>query len=101
MDATTAPADATREGEWVLLEIFGHRRHFGLLTEIERFGSKLARMDEYRPGEDQPANTHYYGGAAIFSITPITEDSARRQTAYFTPPAVQSLPAPDDEEQPF
>lgn len=90
-DQTTPP------GEWVLLEIFGHRQHWGYLTEVERFGSKLARIDEFRPGEDAPRTTHYYGGGSIFSITPVTEETARKRIAYERlAPAVQSLLPPAD-----
>ncbi len=80
-------------GEWVMLEIFGHRRHWGLLTEIERFGTKLARIDEFVPDTADPVATHFYGGGSIFSVTPVTEETARKQVAWQHPrPAVQSLP---------
>lgn len=103
MEATTDQTlDADQPaGEWVLLEIFGHRRHFGFLTEIGRFGSKLARIDEYRPGEDTPAATHYYGGGAIFSVTPVTEETARAQSGFYAQPACLALPSLDDDDEPF
>lgn len=92
-------------GEWVRLEIFGHRCHYGLLTEIERFGAKLARIDEFRVGEDRPFRTLVYSGGAIFSVLPVTEKTAREQAGFYVPPAVLSLPSSDDEdcddEQPF
>lgn len=88
------PNNTTAPGEWVLLEVFGHRRHWGLLTEVERFGAKLARIDEFPPDATEPTATHFYGGASIFSITPVTEESARQQVGDYRPAAVQSLPAP-------
>lgn len=82
-------------GEWVLLEVFGHRRHWGLLTEVERFGAKLARIDEFLPDGEAPVATHFYAGGAIFSVTPVTEETARARASWnHPPPAVQSLPAP-------
>lgn len=94
MSGQTATTNAT--GEWVLLEVFGHRQHWGLLTEVERFGAKLARIDEFPPDATEPTATHFYGGAAIFSITPVTEASARQQVGYYRPAAVQSLPPPEE-----
>lgn len=99
MDTNTDTNTATNDmpqGDWVLLEVFGHRRHWGLISEIERFGTKMARIDEYRPGEAEPVRTHFYGGASIFSITSITEEMARRRIAHYDPPAVQTLAPPDE-----
>lgn len=88
-----------QEGQWVMLEIFGHRCHWGFLTEVEKFGAKLARIDCYRPEEKEPAETHFYGGASIFSMTQVTEETARSRFNYSHPkPAIAHLPAPRENE---
>ena len=101
MQTTTDQTNDAPAGDWVMLEIFGHRRHFGLLTEIERFGAKFARIDEYLPDEDQPFRTHVYSGGAIFSVTPVTENTARNQSGFYAPPAITALPSLDDDDEPF
>lgn len=68
--------------EYAVVEIFGHRRHAGRTREEERFGAKMLRVDvpiveRCAPEADdgKPAlriigwQTHYYGGAAIFSFS--------------------------------
>ncbi len=88
-DQATAAAD-----EWALVEIFGHRRHVGRVSEVERFGSKMLRVDVPTVGDEGTYETHYYGGASIFSMTPMSEEGARAWIARYAPrPAgVASLP---------
>lgn len=84
--------------EWALVEIFGHRRHYGRIEEVERFGAKMLRVDE--PTEDQKVfTTHFYGGASIFSMTPCTEEAARKWHARYAPASIkpQSLLPPSDD----
>jgi|SRR5579863_194053 len=77
--------DAPAQTMWALVEIFGHRRHYGRVSEVERFGTKMMRVDvpEKPPapllGEpDEIFRTFFYGGGSIFSITPLTEEAARK-----------------------
>lgn len=65
--------------EWAAVEIMGHRCHYGLIREVERFGSKMLMVLEYGPEDTEPYRTHYYGGGSIFSITPCTERYARQE----------------------
>lgn len=67
--------------EWALVEVFGHRRHAGAAIEVERFGSKLLRIDV--PSRTYGATgwtwtTHFYGGGSIFSYTPADEATVLR-----------------------
>ena len=43
-DATPSNAGPAPE-MWAQVEIFGHRRHYGRISEVERFGAKLLRVD--------------------------------------------------------
>lgn len=99
-DTEQQPAAAEAEtppDEWAQVEVFGHRRHFGRIGEVERFGARLLRIDALT---DDPAvfETLFYGGASIFSIMPCTEESARAYAASmrarpYTP--ATRLPPPD------
>jgi len=82
----------TFEG-WAILELYGHRQLAGMVREVELFGGKLCRIDipEVPEGKDPywhdrtlpavPAFTQFYGAGAIFSLTPTTEDVARKLAA--------------------
>lgn len=102
MEAETATAAAPEADgwEWMIVEIFGHRRHAGRVREEERFGSKLLRIDV--PNKGAPAEhgwtTHYYGGASIFSATPTDEATVLRANKPYEP-AGRYLPRLDDEDQ--
>lgn len=72
---------------WACVEIFGHRRHYGRISEVEKFGTKMLRVDvpaaEGAPllGHDEQFETFLYGGGSIFSMTPMTEEAARKWAA--------------------
>lgn len=60
---------------WSVLELFGHRKLGGYITEEDHFGARMCRIDI--PGPDDTTTTQYYGGSAIYGLTPTTEDIAR------------------------
>lgn len=60
---------------WAIVEIFGHQKFAGYLTECEMGGGKLMRLD-VPACAGHPAFTKYFGVAAIYSITPVEEDVA-------------------------
>ena len=99
-EETQAPIDpATTDSdgwEWMLLEVMGHRSHWGRAREEERFGTKMLRIDV--PIKGDPAvngwSTHYYSGAAIFSYALTDEATALARNKPWEPPARLTLPAP-------
>ncbi len=110
----TAPPDIS----WACVEIFGHRKHYGRVTEVERFGTKMLRIDVPSMlaapllAESETFETFFYGGASIFSFTPMTEDAARKWADQSRPhPAALLDRMPpnqghfyydeDDDDQPF
>jgi hypothetical protein len=57
--------------EFAVIEIFGHRSHAGRIFEVDRFGTKLLRIDVPKDGKFENGFTsHFYGGASVFSLTP-------------------------------
>jgi hypothetical protein len=60
---------------WALVELFGHQRIAGKVTEAEIGGGKFIRVDVPAIGTQQPV-TKFYGPAAIYGITPVTEETA-------------------------
>ena len=75
-------AEPTELKSWALVEIFGHQRMVGFLSQ-QAFGSGvLFRVDVpdlTSSGKVIRAGfTRYLGLAAIYSITPITEEMVRK-----------------------
>lgn len=86
----TISAALATGGDWAIVEIMGHRRHAGVMAEVERFGARMLRVDVPGDGDDVAA-THFYAGSALFSITPTDEATARRIAEHERPrPAARS-----------
>lgn len=62
---------------WALVELFGHNRIAGKVTEAEIGGGSLIRVDVPAIKDRQPI-TKYYNVKAIYGITPVDEVTARR-----------------------
>ena len=98
--ADSSPAPDDNGWEWAIVEIFGHRRHAGRCREEEKFGAKMLRVDVPAKG-DPIANgweTHWYGGASIFSYTLTDEASALRINTPYEAASRFPLPPPADED---
>lgn len=80
--------------QWVVLELMGHRRLAGFLTEQEIAGRGFLRL-EIPAVVDQAAATQLYNPASVYCITPTTEELARAVAAGSRPAPVNrwELPA--------
>jgi hypothetical protein len=99
---------------WCLVEVFGHQKIAGRVTEETVGAAAMIRVDVPETGGG-PAYTKYFGNAAIYSMTPTTEEIARAAAAQIerynqpvpyapVPAAQKQLPAPatvppDDEDE--
>lgn len=65
--------------EWAVLELFGHQRLAGLVSEVQIGGASFVRVDVPMDGKKKNAwkLTKMYNPSAIYSITPVTEATAR------------------------
>ena len=64
--------------EWAVLELMGHRRLAGHVSEVTLAGGTFLRIDV--PNDDNNSETlatQFYSPAAVYCITPTTEDTAR------------------------
>lgn len=62
---------------WAVLELFGHVRLAGHVTEATIGGCSFLRVD-VPDAEGNTQFTRYLGNGAIYSMTPVTEEVARR-----------------------
>jgi hypothetical protein len=62
---------------WAVLELFGHVRLAGRVTEASIGGCSFLRVD-VPDAEGGIQFTRYFGNGAIYSMTPVTEEVARR-----------------------
>jgi hypothetical protein len=87
--------DNGRFEHWAILELMGHRRLAGHVTEQEIAGAAMLRIDI---PSDPPA-TPWYSPQAVYAITPTTEDLCRRfaQQHQPAPVSVWELPKPREE----
>lgn len=68
---------AETEIGWAVLELMGHRRLGGYVSEQEVAGSAFVRIDVPSAHPDEWEATQYYSAAAVYCITPTTEAMAR------------------------
>lgn len=90
---------------WAILEMMGHIRTAGKVSEETRFGAVLGRCDV--PGPDDTWTTFYFGGSSIFRVTPCSEEAARAVAKGNQPAPVhtyelpKALAAPTSRHRPF
>jgi len=68
--------------QWAILELLGHVKLAGRVTEEEHFGAKLGRIDI--PSGDG-FTSQYFSGGSIYRMTPTTEEIARSVAARNAP----------------
>lgn len=86
---------------WAVVELMGHVKMAGRVTEEEHFGTKLGRIDiPSRDGDGYV--TQWFSGASIYRVTPVTEDVARAFSVTNVPQPVHrwelALPAGETTE---
>lgn len=83
----------TKFESWGLLELFGHHRLAGKITEQAIGGCAFLRIDVPACGARQPF-TRYFTQGAIYGLTPMDEPAARlvAERLAAEPPCVWMLP---------
>ena len=64
------------EGRWAVVEIMGHRRYAGIVSEEELFGRQYCRIDAVLPDGIRQV-TKWFAPEAVFSVSPCSEEMAR------------------------
>jgi DNA polymerase-3 subunit epsilon len=77
-----------------VVELMGHQKIAGLVTEQDMFGASLMRVDVPETSR-QPAFTKFYGAAAIYAITPVEEAIAQVMAEALNEAPIQTWRLPD------
>lgn len=82
-----------KQEQWAVVELFGHQKIAGLLSEATIGGCSFVRVDV--PATDSaPGFTKLYGNGAIYAISFVTEEIARAAAGYFEVRPVQNYEMP-------
>jgi hypothetical protein len=90
---------------WAVIEVMGHKRLAGAVREETLAGQVMLRVDVPATTRTS-AFTRYLAGAAVFSLTPVDEDMAKRVAEQIDEPPVerwrvrQAFPVDDDYDEP-
>jgi len=82
--------------QWAILELMGHRRLAGKVTDAVIGGGAFLRIDI--PGKDETQVTQYYSPGSVYCITPTTEEVARAVAEQCQPAPVYRWELPQLEE---
>ncbi len=93
--------------QWAILEIMGHNRFAGFVSEQTIGGASFVRIDVPEvelKGQTRPAFTKIFGAASIYAISPVSEETARQvatglgqqpMSIWDAQDLVRRLPAPE------
>jgi hypothetical protein len=77
---------------WAVVELFGHRKLAGRVSEAEIAGAGFVKLDVPGPGEK--VITQFYNPKAIYELTPCTEEVARALAKRYQPEPIQRFELP-------
>jgi hypothetical protein len=83
--------------EWAILELMGHRRLAGKITEATIGGGAFIRID--MPMKDGKTSTQFYSPGSVYCITPTTEEIARLVALASQPEPVSRWEFPQIEQR--
>lgn len=83
---------------WAIVELFGHNQIAGYVTEVAAFGTSMMRVD-VPTINDQPGYTKLFGGAAVYALTPTSEEIATEAARRLDIRPVANWVVPDPKPQ--
>lgn len=72
----------TFEGTWAIVELMGHRRVIGMVTEATIAGTQFLRVDVL---DGDTTTTQYYAPSAVYGLHPTTEAVALKAAKSVAP----------------
>lgn len=74
-EPAAAPEFVQPSATWGILELMGHIRLAGRISEEEKFGAKMGRIDV--PLKDGTFATQYFGASSVYRLSLVSEEVAR------------------------
>lgn len=96
VETTDRPWEQLPEGEYAIVELFGHTTLLGKVTEVERFGSKMMAIELLFNGK--LLDPVYHGGAAIYRMSPCSRQVAwerQHKEVWQFPPSIRAVLPPE------
>ncbi|MBW3638157.1 MAG: hypothetical protein KY445_17060, partial [Armatimonadetes bacterium] len=92
------PEPEPDDSQWAIVELMGHTKMAGRVSEETKFGTVMGRIDI--PKGDAFVTT-YFSGGSVYRVTPCDEKSARDVAEYGYVRRVPSAlpPSQEDEEE--
>ena len=81
--------------QWCVLELMGHRRLAGRVSEQQIGGAGFLRIDVFPGPVPEPSATQYYAPGAVYAITPVSEMTARKFAIHNQPAPVARWELPE------
>jgi hypothetical protein len=75
-----------------IVELMGHKRMVGFVSEVEIAGSPFLRVDA--PVGNEKKVTQFYSSGAVYCLTPTTEETVKRLSTLNHPEPVQQWELP-------
>lgn len=80
----TEPEELT--WEYAVVELMGHVRHVGRLTEVDRFGTKMGRIDIPKGGKFEDGfTTVFFSGQSVYRVSPCDLATVERANKPYEP----------------
>jgi hypothetical protein len=79
---------------WAIVSLLGHKQYAGKLSEVERFGGKLGRIDVIDDKQASGFRTVEFGSGSVYGIEYVSEEAARCAARRTMPKPVESWELP-------
>jgi hypothetical protein len=86
-------SDPDKFDQWAIVELMGHRKLAGRVSERIIAGQPLLQIDVPEVSQNG-GYTQFYGASSLYCLTPTTEEIARRYTLFHRERPVQSYELP-------
>lgn len=83
--------DAEQPAVWAIVSLMGRKQYAGMLSEVERFGGKLGRIDVI---DGFGFRTVEFNAGSVYSIEYVSEEAARIAARRHMPKPVESWELP-------
>jgi hypothetical protein len=84
----------TKFESWALVELFGHQKIVGKVTEATIGGCSFVRVDVPKCGKE-PAYTKFYGNGAIYAMTPVSDEVGKALLERIRPDPISRFDLPE------